>query len=172
MVTVRKLKFDGSIKSEWDGDLLESPASDWLVALHDAERHQKREPPSHRLQQPRYAIHYLNVARPLTILFTFDESGAWSSEAKCDAAFPAVQRGTLVDFVDLDLDVIVHPDLTYYVRDQEVFAERSETMGYSPEARRAAHMGIGIALRLVRRRLFPFDGHPDRLVREALSRTP
>ena len=72
----------------------------------------------------------------------------------------------------LDLDVIVHPDLTYYVRDQEVFAERSETMGYSPEAHRAAHMGIGIALRLVRRRLFPFDGHPERLVRDALSRTP
>ena len=61
------------------------------------------------------------------------------------------------------------PGFTHYVRDQQVFAERAVSMGYTPEAQRSAHLGILRALRLVRRRQFPFDGHAERLAQSTLS---
>ena len=57
------------------------------------------------------------------------------------------------------------------VKDQEVFAERASSMNYSEEAKRAAHLGILHALRLVRRRQFPFDGHADDVMRRILGGT-
>jgi protein associated with RNAse G/E len=107
---------------------------------------------------------------PVTVLFWFDRQGEFV-DAKCDAAFPATRSGTSLDFIDLDLDVIVLPGLQHYVRDQEVFAERSVTMAYSESAKQTAHIGILHSLRMVRRRQFPFDGHAERLIRELLGGT-
>ncbi len=80
-------------------------------------------------------------------------------------------RNIGLDFVDLDLDVIVLPGLQHYVRDQEVFAERSVTMAYTEEAKRTAHLGILHSLRMVRRQQFPFDGHANEQIQRALSGT-
>jgi protein associated with RNAse G/E len=163
-VTIRKLKFDGSVKYEWDGRLVERNG-DWLVVTHHFPQDRKRPAPEVNRSLD---IHYVSLSQPLTVLFSFDRRGAFQ-EAKCDAALPAEQQGLSIDFVDLDLDVVVMPGFTHYVRDQQVFAERAVSMGYTPEAQRSAHLGILRALRLVRRRQFPFDGHAERLAQSTLS---
>lgn len=164
-VTVRKLKFDGSVKYAWPGDLLEE-LDGWAVVRHDPKRHHKVGDDT-RGSDGSELIHYLGLNGPLTVLFAFDAGGTFL-DAKCDAALPAVQHGDRIDFVDLDLDVIVLPGGSHYVRDQEVFAERALSMRYTGEAKRQAHLGILHALRMVRRGLFPFDGHAGRVVRELL----
>ena len=113
--------------------------------------------------EPAHLLHYIGLVGPVTVLFSFSLEGQFL-DAKCDAALPATMAGDAIDFVDLDLDVIVLPGGQHYVRDQKVFAERRQTMGYSSEAQRTAHLGILHALRMVRRRAFPFDGHAEALV--------
>lgn len=163
-VVVRKLKFDGSVRYEWGGELIEE-RDGWAIVLHDTTRHRKRDSKPSPGEEPGMGLHYLGLDSPVTVLFWFDPSLAFC-DAKCDAALPASRSGDGFDFVDLDLDVIVLPGLQHYVRDQEVFAERSVSMGYSESAKRTAHAGILWALRAVRRRQFPFDGSPERLIRE------
>ena len=170
-LVVRKLKFDGSVRYEWDGDLVEE-RDGWLVVLHDWHRHEKRQTASADGNGEKgYGIHYLGTDGPLSVLFWFDVWGEFG-DAKCDAALPAVRKGKRADFVDLDLDVVVLPGGTHYIRDQEVFADRSISMRYSEEAKKAAHLGILHALRKVRRGTFPFDGHAEKLMKGILSGTP
>lgn len=170
-LVVRKLKFDGSVRYAWDGELMEEREG-WLVVLHDWRRHEKRESASSNIQGAAgFGIHYLGTDGPLSVLFWFDEAGEFA-DAKCDAAFPAVRRGETADFVDLDLDVVVLPGGSHYIRDQQVFADRCISMGYSEEAQRAAHLGILHALRKVRRGTFPFDGHAENLMKGILGGTP
>lgn len=164
-LTVRKRKFDGSVKYEWPGEVMDSGRADWIAVYHHPRRYQKRlADGSVQEGVPAHLIHYVGLAVPLTVIFAFSLDGEFL-DAKCDAALPGELDGVFLDFVDLDLDVVVLPGLQHYVRDQEVFAERSISMNYSQEAKRAAHRGILHALRLVRRRQFPFDGHAESLAR-------
>lgn len=126
---------------------------------------------------PNYAIGDLRVARalqffgtrqPLTILVCFDEDGQ-VLEWQCDACLPAVRTGNRIDYVDLDLDVMVNPDGTHYVRDLEDFQERSVSLAYSEEAKAAAWKGVALALLLVKRKRFPFDGSAERMLGELLG---
>ena len=166
-VVVRKLKFDGSVKYAWPGTLVEIIGEAWAVVYHDPSRHEK-VPAGAETQvngsDEAHMFHYLGLVQPVTALFAFSRAGQFL-EAKCDAALPATRHGDSIDFVDLDLDVIVLPGGTHYIRDQDVFADRSVSMGYSEEAKRQAHLGILHALRMVRRQHFPFDGHAERLGR-------
>jgi len=162
-VVGRKLKFDGSVRYEWDGDVVEELPG-WLIVFHDQTRHEKRDSkPAADESSAGSGLHYVGLVEPVTVLFWFDSDGRFV-DAKCDAALPATRHGSTIDFVDLDLDVVVLPGFQHYVRDQDVFAERSVSMGYSEEAKRAAHLGILHSLRLVRRRQFPFGGHAERLI--------
>lgn len=165
---VRKLKFDGSVRYEWDGEVVEELPG-WVVVLHDHARHEKRDSkPVAGESTAGFGLHYVGLVEPVTVLFWFDAAGRFI-DAKCDAALPATKAGATIDFVDLDLDVVVRPGFQHYIRDQDVFAERSVSMGYSEEAKRTAHLGILHTLRMVRRHQFPFDGHADRLIAQLTS---
>lgn len=163
-VVVRKLKFDGSVASEWDADLVETINDEWLVTVFDSARHGMRDDLDREGEPHLFVLHYLNMKRPVVVQIPFTEGGTWAREAKCDAALPTTQKGNLLEFVDLDLDVIVLPG-AHYVRDQRQFAERSISMACTEDVKRQAHLGILHALRMVRRQQFPFDAHAGRLWR-------
>ncbi len=170
-LVVRKLKFDGSVRYSWPGASLPDPPRGWLIVHHHPALHVKGgtvSPPAD--EAPAHMLHYIGLELPVTVLFAYSLAGEFL-EAKCDAALPGTFNGGIVDFVDMDLDVVVLPGGQHYVRDQAIFAERSVTMGYTEEAKRTAHLGILHSLRMVRRRQFPFDGHADELIRELLSGT-
>jgi protein associated with RNAse G/E len=169
-VVVRKLKFDGSVRYTWQGDLVDARGDDWLIVFHDSAHHAK-DPPTPDVP-PGFGIHTIGLRQPLTVLHWFDELGRFV-DAKCDAALPARLAGRTIDFVDLDLDLVVLPDGHHYLRDRDVFEARGREMGYPDAVRRTAWWAILQALRMVRRRRFPFDGSPEALLgRELAARGP
>ena len=153
-ILVSKLKYDGSLKSAWQGDLLPAPAG-WLAVLHHPRRHLKSQG-AKRLRADRPFVHCLHTAQPLTVLLQYGAGGAFEG-AKCDAALPAVLRGGEIEFVDLDLDLVVGPDFAPVLRDEADFARNRAAMGYPAEVTAQARRGIESARRLVAKRLFPFD---------------
>jgi protein associated with RNAse G/E len=166
VVRVEKRKFDGTVRRAFDADRL-AAQDEWLIVHHDASRHV-----SLRDGRPSpiaaHALLYLSTVRPLTVAFHFDADGRLE-EAQADAAFPAVDEGEVLAFVDLDLDLIVAPDFTYHARDFDTLEENARTMGYTPEAIAAAGEGLRVARHLVDQRVFPFDGAAERLAGEVLN---
>lgn len=161
-VLVRKLKYDGSVKSLWEGELVENSAEiNWLTVHHHPKKHRKYKPDGTPLQADRLLIHFFNIAHPITVLMNFDENHQFAG-AKCDAALPAKHNGDLIEFIDLDLDVVVNQDLSYYVQDEAEFEQHRVSMNYSEATVRQAHTGIALAKTLLKQRLFPFDQHKIR----------
>ena len=154
-IIVRKKKFNGFVKSEWEGTLLTSLEADWLVVLHHPERHKKSRHTA-VLQADQLFIHLHNLVEPLTVLMMFDENGRFQN-AKCDAALPAQQMENIIEFVDLDLDLHVTPNLSYTVEDEDVFQQHCKLMDYTPYIVQQARLGIKFAQDIVAMRRFPFD---------------
>lgn len=164
-IVLRKRKYDGTIRSVWPGDLVDSRGEDWLITFHDARLHHSQPPLA---ESAAFAIHTIGLRHPLTVLHRFDPLGRFLG-ARCDAALPAAIAGRTIDFVDLDLDVIVNPDGTHFVRDLDDFRARAVELGYPAHVRRTAWMGILLALRAVRRRQFPFDGSIEAILGRVLA---
>lgn len=161
-VWVIKRKIDGSVRSVWEGELVD--ATDTTVSVvHDAGLHAKTV---RGLPWPYegYAIHVVNLSQPLTVLFTFDTLGRLV-ETKCDAALPGELHGREVSFVDLDLDLILLPDGTQALRDLEKLRDGP----YTPAQRATAWRGIRLARDLIAARAFPFDGTPEAVLGRTLA---
>ncbi len=161
-VETYKRKFDGSGKGPWRGDLVEETEDGWLVVFYE-------RPPHHVEGEPViYALQYFSLARPLVVLVNFDERGR-VLEVQCDASFPATISGRRIDYVDLDLDVMVDAAGVVTERDYDDFEERRESMGYSEEAVRFAHEGMALAHELIERGATPFDGSPMRILGRVMA---
>ena len=152
---VRKLKFDEMLRSEWEGDLLPSPDADWVLIIHHPDRHLKFTNSGVETSGALF-LHCCNVVEPLTILFQYSPEGQFQ-EAKCDAALPAVWKDDSLEFVDLDMDLIVAPDFSFQMRDEVQFAQNRIRLGYPDKVVGQAHRGMALSRQLVRSRVFPFD---------------
>ena len=161
-VETYKRKFDGSVKGPWRGDLVAETEDGWLVVFYEQPPHQVRGEPVV------YALQYFHPERPLVVLVNFDERGD-ILEYQCDASLPATLQGRRIDYVDLDLDLMVTADGSAYERDQDDFARNRSAMGYSPEAVDAAHRGIALARDLFTRRAVPFDGSAGELLGRSIA---
>ncbi len=162
-VASNKLKFDGTRKPPWRGDLVEVHPDGWLVVFYE-------EPPRATTggEWPAYGLRYHGTDQPLSILVSFNTTGH-VLEYHCDAAFPATIRRRDIEFIDLDLDLVVAPDYTGYERDSDDFARNSRLMGYTDEAIATAHEGIRIARELLAARRTPFDDAPHMLLGRVLA---
>lgn len=161
-VETRKLKFDGTAKPSWHGDLVDAVDDRWLVVFFE------RPAYAIRGEAVAYALQFYGMRQPLSVLVCFDRAGN-VMEWQCDAGLPARITGRVIEFTDLDLDVMVNPDGTHYVRDVEDFETRSAAMGYSEEAKQAAWKGVALALLLVKRKRYPFDGSGEALLGRVLA---
>lgn len=75
----------------------------------------------------------------------------------CNVNTPArLEDGTLT-FTDLDMDVLVRPDLSYSILDEDEFERHAESYSYPPEYRVRARGALDELVSLVESRKFPFD---------------
>jgi protein associated with RNAse G/E len=170
VILVRKLKFDGWVKSSWQGDVVRSAdvsADEWCVVLHNPHKHTKTLPDSQTADSDGlWFLRCFMIGKPLAVLLEYDSAGYFRG-AKCDASLPAVIDPEKIDFVDLDLDLIVEPDFSCRERDRATFARNRQAMGYSVEVEESAHRGLEISRSLVQARRFPFDGSAGGIIAEA-----
>ena len=164
-VETHKRKFDGSSGPAWSGDLVEAGPDGWLVVYY--------ERPSHFTSDGavvEHALRYFSLDLPVSILVCFDAVGA-PIEFQCDAGLPSTLTGRRLEFVDLDLDLMVDASGRAYERDHATFARNRVRMGYSAEAIAAAREGMRLAHSLFEEQAPPFDGSPVRILGRVLAAT-
>ena len=62
-----------------------------------------------------------------------------------------------MDFIDLDIDVLVWKDLTFEILDLDEYRENSVKFGYSAELKSKVENALSELLHLIEMREFPFD---------------
>src|SRR5437773_2789943 len=152
-VTVRVLKYDGTEYRCWHASVAQR--EDALLVLdarfefdvqHDLLGHIKR---GTRTVEYYWLDHWYNVFRFLT------DDGV-TRLYYCNINMPPAIANGVLSYIDLDIDILVQPDLSYQVLDVEEFEANTRRYGYSVEVRRQAHAAVDELISLIESRQFPF----------------
>jgi protein associated with RNAse G/E len=75
----------------------------------------------------------------------------------CNVNTPARLEGGMLSFTDLDIDLLVRPDLSYSILDEDEFERHAEIYSYPSEYRVRAREALEELVSLVEGRQFPFN---------------
>jgi protein associated with RNAse G/E len=153
-IVINSRKFDGRIGKSWSAELIEN-RDGVIVAkgIFDFDVDHKK----------------LGFIRRGTVSYEFYWSDRWYNvfrfhepEGKlrsfyCNFATPAVLRDGVLDYIDLDIDVLADSGLNYEVLDLDEFAERTVKYGYTKEILERSTQTVDDLISLIEKRGFPFD---------------
>jgi hypothetical protein len=153
-ITVQALKYDGTIHRTWNCELINESKELWeFVGVFQQE-----------IKHP-----LLGVIRPATISYEYYWKNRWYNVFRfhepegvlrnfyCNVNMPPVLQENVLTYVDLDIDVLVAPDLSYQIVDMDEFEENAAKHEYGAETIRQAHESLSELIRLIENRRFPFD---------------
>lgn len=77
----------------------------------------------------------------------------------CNVSMPPVFAADVLNYVDLDLDILVWPDGRTAILDRDEYEHNLVTYGYPPDITERAELAVAELLDAIHRREFPFDTH-------------
>jgi uncharacterized protein len=153
-VTINSRKFDGSIHRSWQAEIL-SETDELLTFVGEFERQINH-------------LH-LGVIRPKTLSYEFYWKNQWFNVFRfhepegdlrnyyCNINLPPVFDGSVLDYIDLDIDVLVWKDYSFEILDLDEFETHALKYNYSAELRRRVDASVKELLQRIESRAFPFD---------------
>lgn len=153
-ITVRALKHDGRVHREWKACLTERRGT--LVVLDAVFDCEIRHPLLGTIAVGTRSIEYYWTDRWYNI-FRFIEPDGRLRNHYCNINTPAQLEGDTLAFTDLDIDVLVAPDFSVRVLDEDEFALHAVELNYPADLQRQARAALAELLALVDSRGFPFD---------------
>lgn len=155
-ITVRVLKYDGSENRRWNATIAQRKGP--MIVL-DAEFESDVQ---HQLlgDIPRgtRTIEYYWLDRWYNIFQFLDIEGG-TRWYYCNVGAPPTVDGNVLSYVDLDIDILVRPDLSYQLLDLEEFESNGRRWNYSDETRRQALASVTALISMVEGHQFPFSNH-------------
>ena len=90
-------------------------------------------------------------------VFRFSDSDGQLKNYYCNVNQPPSFDGEVLSYIDLDIDVLVAPDLTYKILDLDDFEANARAYAYPEDVQANAHAALTELTRLIEARAFPFD---------------
>jgi uncharacterized protein len=153
-VAVRVMKYDGAKHRMWRARL--TRREDSLLVLDAAFDEEVNHSQLGLIRRGTVSIEYYWLDRWYNI-FRFLEPDGSLKNFYCNVNMPPRFDGSVISYVDLDIDVVVFPDLSYEVLDMDEFELNAEKYRYTEEVRSGARRALSELLELIEGRLFPFD---------------
>ncbi|HKG78136.1 MAG TPA: DUF402 domain-containing protein [Pyrinomonadaceae bacterium] len=90
-------------------------------------------------------------------VFRFSDPDRTLKSFYCNVNTPPLFDGRVLSYIDLDIDVLVAPDLTYKILDVDDFEENAKRYGYPDDIQASARTALAELTRLIEARSFPFN---------------
>ena len=90
-------------------------------------------------------------------VFRFSDNSGKLKNFYCNVNQPPSFDGRVLSYIDLDIDVLVAPDLTYKVLDLDDFEANARAYAYPEEVQANAHGALEELTKLIEARAFPFN---------------
>lgn len=153
-IVVRSLKYDGRIHRTWEVALVEKRET--LIVAVGSFPEEVRHPLLGNIRAGTLSTEYFWTDRWYSIFRFGSPSGALRN-FYCNINTPVRYEASTLSYIDLDIDVLVAPDFSIRVLDEDEFETHSSLYGYAEEVRRGALDGLEEVLGLIKRKSFPFD---------------
>lgn len=156
-VRVESLKSDGRLHRGWPAQLVLRDGP--LVVLEGVFETEVRHALLGTIPAGTLSTEFYWTDRWYSVFRFRDPSGALRCHY-CNVNRPAEFVDGVLSFVDLDIDVLVAPDFSHTVLDEDEFEIHAAEFGYDERLRARVRESLAELLRLIEARAFPFDGTP------------
>jgi hypothetical protein len=154
VITVQARKFDGRLHREWRASLLAHSNSH--VIVEGVFEEEIRHPQLGVIAPGTLSTEYYWTDRWYSV-FRFREPGGALRNYYCNINLPAELDGHVLTFVDLDIDVLVAPDFSLRVLDEDEFDANAARYAYPAAVREYVPRALAELNGIIERRDYPFD---------------
>jgi len=154
IITVQARKFDGRLHREWQARLVSQ--DDSLIVVEGVFEDEIRHPQLGLIAPGTLSTEYYWTSRCYSV-FRFRAPGGELRNYYCNINLPAEFDGSVLTFVDLDIDVLVAPDFSLRILDEDEFAVNAARYDYPAAVRAAVPHALAELLSIIERRDYPFD---------------
>jgi protein associated with RNAse G/E len=153
-VTVSVLKYDGLEHRRWPARIarLEGPLLVLDAVFEDEIEHDLLG----TISSGTISTEYYWLDRWYNV-FRFSDPDRRLKNYYCNVNQPPTFDGRVLSYIDLDIDVLVAPDLTYRILDIEDFEENARRYTYPEEVQANAYRALEELTELIESRAFPFN---------------
>src|SRR5437016_4816016 len=152
-ITVRVLKYDGTEYRRWPARLARRDGS--FIVLEGEFEYDVDHSLLGSIRRGTRTEEYYWLDRWYNIFRFLDDAGG-TRLYYCNVSTPPQFDGELLSYVDLDIDILVQPDLSYRVLDSDEFEAHALQYGYSEETRTNAYAALSGLIYLIEHEQFPF----------------
>jgi protein associated with RNAse G/E len=153
MITVRACKYDGSEHRRWLATVVKQEAS--LLVLDASFSEEISHELLGTIVSGTRSIEYYWLDRWYNV-FRFSQPNGELRSYYCNVNIPPEFDGQTLSYLDLDIDILVEPDLTYRVVDVKDFEQNARRYDYSAEVQTNASRALIELIDLIESRSFPF----------------
>jgi uncharacterized protein len=152
LFTINSRRFDGSIRRSWSCELIERDEPRLVfvgVFEFDVEHAELGS-----ISRGTTSYEYYWLDRWYNVFAFFEPDGSFRNYY-CNINTPPTLNVLELDYIDLDLDVVVWPDGSIMTLDRDEYERNSELFSYPREIRSTAESALEEVLRLANERLLP-----------------
>ena len=153
-ITINSRKFDGRIRRSWAAGLI-SQTESLLVAVGRFEMDVEHDDLG-LIREGTISFEHFWLKRWYNI-FRFHEPDGSLRNYYCNITMPPTFENGVLDYVDLDIDVVVWPDKRLEILDRDDFEKNALEYGYPSDVRKRALAAVDDLTRMIKAGTFPFD---------------
>lgn len=153
-ITINSRKIDGKIHKSWKAELLEENEEFYLfLGKFDLEvKHSKLGV----IRRGTLSYEYYWKQKWFNV-FRFHEPEGSLRNFYCNINQPPVLKNDVLDYIDLELDVLVWKDFNFEILDLDEFEEAKQSFNFSEEIISKSHESLNELLQMIETKRFPFN---------------
>jgi uncharacterized protein len=156
-IFVHSCKHDGRVNRRWPARVARREGA--LVVLDAVFETEVRHPLIGTIEAGTHSTEFFWTDRWYSV-FRFQTPDGRLLRFYCNINTPARLADGVLSFVDLDVDVLVNPDYSFTILDEDEFDLHAELYAYPPAYRDNVRQALEELLRLLDSRQFPFSLNP------------
>jgi hypothetical protein len=154
LTTINSRKFDGRIHRTWQAELLEETSELFLfVGEFDSE---VKHPKLGVIGRGTVSYEYYWKNEWYNV-FRFHEPGGDLRNYYCNVNRPPQLENGVLDYVDLEIDILVWRDFSFEILDLDEYEESAKTFNFSDEIKYKVDESLNKLLEMIKEKQFPFD---------------
>lgn len=157
---INSLKFDGRIHRSWKAEIISE--TNELIIFRGVFENEITHPSLGVIRRNTVSHEFYWKNRWYNI-FRFHEPEGNLRNYYCNISQPPTIKNNVLNYIDLDVDVLVQKDFSFEVLDFDEFEDNAVRFGYSLELREKVGKSLCEVLELIKNRDFPFDRNKTKL---------
>ena len=153
-ITVNARKYDQKIRRSWNGGLVSSNEN--LLVVVGRFEGDVEHAGLGLIKHDTVSVEYFWLDRWYNV-FKFHEADGSFRNYYCNIAMPATFADRVLNYVDLDIDVVVWPNGKYDVLDRDDFERNTLKYNYPKEIKERAEESVTELIGMVEGCVFPFE---------------